>query len=206
MPTKARAFARLRVTHATQRALKNPASTARVWMDSMLAIQKRRIGPHANPPRLSLPHRPARRLLARSPYPAPGPGRLTTMADTVKLQLSLSPALVRAVRLFLAEQDRGKKGELSEFFAELTRERLSQWIQERAQATGHAAELSPGRVAAAVQHRQAQRAQAEERVAPPSGDPAPATASAAPTPPVRVVFSDDELDALSASVQRWASP
>lgn len=124
------------------------------------------------------------------------------MAGTVKLQLSLSPALVRAVRLYLAEQDRGKKGELSEFFAELARARLSEWIHKRAQATGHVADLAPERVAAAVDRHQAETRAASHQTGPDAAASAPSEQAA---PPVPVVFSDDEVEALLASAQRWAS-
>lgn len=69
------------------------------------------------------------------------------MNDKVKLQVSLPRPLERAMRLYMAEVDRSRKGDLSEFFAELLRQHLLDWVRERAATTGHSAELAPERLA-----------------------------------------------------------
>lgn len=128
---------------------------------------------------------------------------------TVKLQLSFPPALDRALRVHLAEQGRGRKGDLSEFFAELVRARLSDWVRERALAAGHAEALAPDQVARAVEQLAA-RARSAQAASPAPGSAEPAHSAAAPGPapaqPPRVVYSDDELEALSGCVLSWAAP
>ena len=78
------------------------------------------------------------------------------MNDKVKLQVSLPRPLERALRLYLAEVDRSRKGDLSEFFADLLRQHLLDWVRERATATGHSADLTPERLAATLAQLKAQ--------------------------------------------------
>lgn len=114
-------------------------------------------------------------------------------SSTVKIQLSLHPDLVRALRLFLAENDRAKKGQLSDFFADLAKARLSDWVRSRAASSGHEADLTPEGLAA-LMRRGLLGAQVEKN------DP-----SSGAAPPAATPFSEAEVLALVRAAQDWAA-
>lgn len=112
-----------------------------------------------------------------------------------KVQLSLSPRLESAIRVFLSDQGMAKKGGLSDFFADLARERLSAWIEERAAQAGRAEELTPEKIAAAVDRMLNDEAAKEQ-----AGKPEPTATRRGRGP-----FKDDELAALTHSVTTWGA-
>lgn len=114
------------------------------------------------------------------------------MSTNVKIQLSVPPDLARAVRMYLADNDRAKKGELSDFFTDLARAHISEWLRHRAASTGRLGELTPAGLEVLV------RTSSSE---PSFKVPEEPQALRPPAP-----FTDAEILALVRAAQDWATP
>lgn len=98
-----------------------------------------------------------------------------------KLNLSFPPQLADTLRVYLAATGRGRKGDISAYFAALARADIEAWLRQRATATGH-----------------------EHDVKKPADPPAAAEPASSAKP--RVVYSDDEMASLVQAALQWSKP
>lgn len=98
-----------------------------------------------------------------------------------KLNLSFPPQLADTLRVYLAATGRGRKGDISAYFASLARSDIEAWLLQRAASTGHEKELTR-----------------------PADAPAPAEAERAPDAKPRIAYSDDEMASLVQAALQWS--
>ena len=152
--------------------------------------------------------------------PASAPHTMSTPQETVpapprKLQISISPELDHALRMYLANRGLSKKGALSDYFCDLIREELVQWLQQRSSSAvadlmaAHAPKGTPVPAQATVAANKAPPSAPE---APPASSPGqtptrPTRASQAAAAAVRPPkLTDADLERLVEAAMTWARP